>query len=253
MVIGLVQFDPVWENKEKNMERIHSLLEQMDGKPDLLIFPELTLTGFTMRSRSFAETVDGVTADFFAQVAEDTKTGMVYGVIEQQNGEFFNSAVFLNDQGKRIGCYRKIHPFSFTGEDRFYQPGNGPVIIGFNGFTFGLSICYDLRFPELFRQYGKNRCDAIINIANWPVQRIEHWNTLLRARSIENICFVFACNRVGDDKSNHYPGNSGIFSPAGTPLLTANDEEKIFIFDIDPGQTKVVREKFPFLNDIRLI
>ena len=253
MVIGLVQFDPVWENKEKNMDRIRNLIKEMSTTPDLLIFPELTLTGFTMRSRSFAEPFDGRTTDFFIQVAIDSGAGVVYGMIEKNGDGFYNSAVFIDKQGGQTGCYRKIHPFSFTGEDRFYEPGSEPVIVSFMDYTFGLTICYDLRFPELFRYYGKQRCDSIISIANWPVQRIEHWNTLLPARAIENLCFIIACNRVGDDKSNHYPGSSSIFSPAGKTLLTAGEKEQICLMDIDLNQTGVIRSEFPFLNDIRLL
>ena len=253
MKIGLVQYDPVWEHKEKNMERIRHILSDFTSHPDLLIFPELTLTGFTMRSRSFAESLHDKTYTFFSNLALSIKSGIIFGMIENRQGQFYNSAVYLNKRGEIVDCYRKIHPFSFTGENRFYNAGVEPVMITLDGFKIGLTICYDLRFPELFRRYGMQNCDGIINIANWPVQRIAHWQVLLKARAIENLSYIFACNRVGNDKSNLYPGGSQIVSPTGQLLLEANDQPGLFICDVDMSQTVSVRAEFPFLQDIRLI
>jgi omega-amidase len=254
MKIGLAQINPLWEDKEKNKTKILDLLKDVDlTSVDLLVFPELTLTGFTMRSRSFAETLDGPSLDFFAVFASSQKSDIIFGLIEKSGENYFNSLIHINTSGEVVAKYRKIHPFSFTGEDRFYAAGSEPVMTKLSGYQFGLSICYDLRFPELFRMFGQQRVAGIINIANWPVQRIDHWSSLLKARAIENLCFVIAVNRVGNDKSNKYNGLSSVYSPTGKPIAQISDTEKVEVVDINLEDVAETRKKFPFLDDIRLI
>lgn len=254
MKIGLAQLNPVWEDKEKNKTKIGDLLKDVDlTSVDLLVFPELTLTGFTMRSRSFAETESGPSIDFFANLAISHKSHIIYGLIEESGKNYYNSLIHLNESGEVLAKYRKIHPFSFTGEDRFYAAGSEPITTELGGYKFGLSICYDLRFPELFRKFGQQRVAGIINIANWPVQRIDHWSSLLKARAIENLCFVIAVNRVGNDKSNKYNGLSSVYSPTGKPIAQISDTEKVEVVDINLEDVAQTRKKFPFLEDIRLI
>ncbi len=254
MKIGLAQINPAWENKQESMQKITGLLENNDlSGVDLLIFPEMTLTGFTMRSRSFAETEQGETFHYFSEMARTTGTNIIYGFIESADRNYYNTLMHIGTNGLVAAKYRKIHPFSFTGENRFYSAGSEPMITEICGAPFGLSICYDLRFPELFRSYGKQRVTGIINIANWPVQRIDHWSSLLKARAIENLCFVMAVNRIGNDKSNKYNGASTIISPAGNKLMEIKDEERIVLVEIDVQDVAYTRVKFPFLDDIKLI
>lgn len=177
----------------------------------------------------------------------------MYGVIEKGKNKNFNTLVHLNNQGKIIKTYRKIHPFSYSKEDKNYGKGKDIVISKVQGFKIGLSICYDLRFPELYRFYGKEKVDIIIDIANWPDTRIEHWRTLLKARAIENQCFVVGVNRVGSDPYVNYNGFSSVFNPMGKELLAVENKEKIFDVEIDKALVNEVRENLPFLKDIRLI
>ena len=114
-------------------------------------------------------------------------------------------------------------------------------------------MCYDLRFPELFRKYGKKKTHLIVNIANWPDTRIEHWRTLLKARAIENQCFVAGVNRVGKDPKLYYIGFSSLFDPTGKEIVAVENEEHVILIDLDKNFVKEVREKFPFLEDIKLI
>ncbi len=117
----------------------------------------------------------------------------------------------------------------------------------------GLSICYDLRFPELYRLYAKEKVHLIIDIANWPDTRIEHWRSLLKARAIENQCYVAGINRVGDDPKLHYNGFSSVFDPMGKELVAVENDERIIEAEIDKSYVNDVRKKLPFLNDMRFI
>ena len=128
-----------------------------------------------------------------------------------------------------------------------------PIITNIAGIQIGLSVCYDLRFPELFRFYAKERADLIINIANWPDTRIDHWRTLLKARAIENQFYVAGVNRVGDDQKLHYNGFSSVFDPMGKELVSVKNQEKIITAEIDKDYVKEIRKKLPFLQDMRLI
>jgi len=250
--IGLVQYSPVWEDKKLSIEKIKKLVE---SSPDinLLIFPEMTLTGFTMKSKDFAEDIEGESYWFFKSIARKKKCAILYGVIEKGKKKNFNTLAHINNQGKIISSYRKIHPFSYSKEDIFYGKGKSPTITKVKSIKIGLSICYDLRFPELYRFYAKEKVDMIVDIANWPDTRIEHWRTLLKARAIENQCYVVGVNRIGDDPKLHYNGFSSVFDPMGKEIVAVENEEKVITVEIDKSVVDEVRKKLPFLNDMRLI
>ena len=253
MYINLVQYSPVWENKEANKEKIIKLISSGLIKESVLILPEMTLTGFTMKSNVFAEDLKGESFQFFAKTAIDNDVHVIGGLIEKDEGSFYNTLILVNPLGELLASYRKIHPFSYSGENKFYTPGNNTIITEINGWKTGLSICYDLRFPELFRQYAKQKVELIIVIANWPDTRIGQWKILLCARAIENQCYVAAVNRVGDDPRLHYNGCSCIFDPMGNEVAFLPDLEKIISGDISKENVNQVRNKFPFLDDISLI
>ena len=253
MKIGLVQYHPQWEKKDLSKTKIVNLLGQISSKIDLLIFPELTLTGFTMRSKRFAEKIKGESINFFSSLAEKFSCHIIAGFIEEDQARYYNTLVHLAHDSGLVCKYRKIHPFSFTGENRYYASGNQPTITEIKGLRFGLSICYDLRFPELYRQYAKDGVEVMVDIANWPVDRIEHWYALLKARAIENQCYMIGVNRVGSDKSLSYPGWSAVFGPFGDELICQKDNEDVIIIDVHGEEVKKIRETYPFLNDISLI
>ena len=252
MKVGLVQYNPIWEDKNSNSEKIKNLVRNISDV-DLLVFPEMTLTGFTMKSRVFTENSDGQTFNFFMRLAKEKKCSVIYGFIEKGKKKNFNTLVHLNNQGKIVNSYRKIHPFSYSSENIFYGKGKSPVITKVKGIKIGLSICYDLRFPELFRFYAKEKVDVIVNIANWPDTRIEHWRTLLKARAIENQCYVVGVNRVGEDPKLNYNGFSSCYNPMGKEIISVENDEKVILVDIDKNLVKDVRKKLPFLEDISLI
>jgi omega-amidase len=250
--IGLVQYGSEWENKNASIDKIKNLVSQSSAT-DILIFPEMTLTGFTMKSNDFAESINGDTQNYFSLLAKEKKCAIMYGFIEKGKKKNFNTLVHLNNQGKIIKTYRKIHPFSYSNEDVYYGKGKETVSTKVKGIKFGLSICYDLRFPELYRFYAKQKVHAIIDIANWPDTRIEHWRALLRARAIENQCYAIGVNRVGKDPKLNYNGYSSVFDPMGKEIVSIENEEKVIITDIDKNYVNDVRKNLPFLDDIRLI
>ena len=252
MKIGLVQYNPKWEDKETNKEKIRSMVSGFNDI-DLFVFPEMSLTGFTMSSEKFAEGIQGESYRFFSEIAVNKSTNIIAGVIERTKNRIYNTAIHINPKGRLEKLYRKIHPFSYSTEDENYDAGSRPSIGKIKKWKFGFTICYDLRFPELFRKYGKKRVHFIVNIANWPDSRIEHWRTLLKARAIENQCYVLGVNRVGDDPKLHYPGFSSVFDPMGKEIVNVENEEKIIVAELDKEYIKKVREKFPFLEDMKMI
>jgi predicted amidohydrolase len=252
MKIALVQYNPVWEDKEANKKKILSLVK---GSKDveLFIFPEMTLTGFTMKSDEFAEGIQGDSFRFFSSFAKEKNTNILAGIIERRNTRIYNTLIHIKPDGNLVKLYRKIHPFSFSGEDENYDAGVRPAITKIKKWKIGLTICYDLRFPELFRKYGKKKSHLIVNIANWPDTRIEHWKTLLKARAIENQCYIAGVNRVGDDPGLHYPGFSSVFDPMGKEIVSIENEGRVIEVELNKEYVREVREKLPFLEDKKLI
>jgi len=253
MKIGLIQYSPVWEDKDANKEKITSSLKKENGDVDLLIFPEMTLTGFSMRSETYAEEIEGESFAYFSSLAEKFDCDIIAGVIIKRSAKYFNTIIHIEKSGKLKNHYHKIHPFSFSDEDKHFSAGDKPVITAIDDWKIGLSICYDLRFPELYRYYAKEKVHLIINIANWPDTRIEHWRSLLKARAIENQCFVAGVNRVGKDPKLNYTGFSSMYDPIGKEIVAVENEERIILAEIAKTEVEDVRGKLPFLDDIKLI
>lgn len=252
MKIALVQYSPAWEDKEANKYKIHSLIKDIAGV-ELFILPEMSLTGFTMKSKEMSETIQGDSFRYFSSIAKEKNTNIFAGIIERRNNRIYNTLIHIKPDGNLLKLYRKIHPFSYSGENEYYFAGVKPAITKIRKWKIGLSICYDLRFPELFRKYGKKRTHLIVNIANWPDTRIEHWRTLLKARAIENQCYLAGVNRVGKDPKLNYVGFSSVFDPMGKEIVTVDNEEKVIVAELDKNFINEVRENFPFLDDIKLI
>ena len=252
MKIALVQYCPVWEDKNANKEKILPLLKDI-VEVELIILPEMTLTGFTMKSEEIAEGIQGDSFRFFSSIAQEKATNIFAGIVEKRNTKNYNTLIHIKPDGKLVKLYRKLHPFSYSSENEHYDAGTKPAITKIKNWKIGLTICYDLRFPELFRKYGKKRTHLIVNIANWPDTRIEHWRTLLKARAIENQCYVVGVNRVGDDPKLNYPGFSSVFDPMGKEIISVEGEEKVIVVNLDMNYVNEVRAKFPFINDIKLI
>lgn len=253
MEISLFQFNPKWEDKSFNMQRILSILEKYSHVGEILLFPEMTLTGFSMNTSSLAEKMCDSTIAFCSAIARKYQTNVFAGMIEKFDDNYYNTLIHITPQGNLKNKYRKIHPFSYSSENKYFKAGSNLVVSKVHNWKIGLSICYDLRFPELYRFYAKMGVDLIIDIANWPDARIEHWSSLLKARAIENQCYIAGVNRVGRDLKLNYNGFSAVFDPMGKEIGTAKSKETILTVKLDKNYVKEVRKKLPFLNDMKLI
>ena len=253
MRVGLVQYAPDWESPAENRKRLTSIVQGRIHGVDLLVFPEMTLTGFSMESEAFAEMADGAGMLFFQQLAADAETHILAGLIKREDDRCYNALVHFDRTGRVEACYRKIHLFSLAGEDRFYAAGRTPVVTRTEQASIGLSVCYDLRFPELYRHYSKQGASVMVDIANWPAVRVDHWTQFLKARAIENQCFMVGVNRVGSDPLHAYCGCSAVYDPLGNEVVCAGDDAGVTVADLDLKQVDLTRKMFPFLNDIKLI
>lgn len=250
MKIALVSLNQVWEDKEANLLLCENYIKKASASStDLIIFPEMTLTGFSTNIKKTAEDENSSnTIKNFQDLAKQYGIAIHFGVVISDKNKALNKSCVIDDYGNIISMYSKIHPFSFAGEDKLFNPGNALSIVDLKGYRIGLSICYDLRFPELYSALAQES-DMIINIANWPKKRIDHWNTLLKARAIENQTFLIGVNRTGVDGSNlKYKESSNIFNANGEKLdYERFDDMKIF--DIDKNWTQLFKSKFSTFKD----
>ncbi|RJQ47982.1 MAG: carbon-nitrogen family hydrolase [Nitrospiraceae bacterium] len=254
MNIALVQLNIKWESKRENYERAEFFAGRASREgSDIIVFPEMFNTGFSMNISAIAEDEDGETAEVLSKIAKQYNMNIIAGFAAKAfNGKKGkNIAVVFDRKGECIATYTKLHPFSLAGEDQYYTAGSGPVIFNVNGIKASIFICYDLRFPEVFRMVAKD-VQAIFIIANWPSSRREHWETLLKARAIENQCYIIGVNRTGTDGNGiDYPGLSRVYGPSGSEVCCANDIDEFIKCRINPGEVAEVRARFPFQRDMR--
>jgi predicted amidohydrolase len=161
----------------------------------------------------------------------------------------YNTAVTFNPSGECISVYRKIHPIPALREDQFHLPGKAEESLALNSFKFTPAICYDLRFPELFRDGLSLGSNLFVVLGCWPKSRIEHWVTLLKARAIENQAYVIGVNRVGNDRELEYGGRSMIVSPTGEVLADASDETTVIQSTIEETKVREWRNSFPAVQE----
>ena len=250
-VIGC-QIDSVWENKEASHHKVRTLLNQnAPPKGALVVLPEMFATGFSMNVAAITDSSSRVTQDFLARTANDYGVYLTGGIVTTDaSGKGRNESVTYSPDGNEIARYCKIHPFTLGGELQHYVSGSHTLVFNCEGFNLAPFICYDLRFPEIFRVAACQGANLFTVIASWPAARIHHWVTLLRARAIENQAYVIGVNRCGDDPKNSHPGNSLIIDPRGHVLAEADSAECTISAELDLPSLLSYRKDFPFLNDI---
>lgn len=251
MRIALVSLDQKWEDKTANLQRCKAFTAQAKSlDAALVIFPEMTLTGFSMNTASSVEDAEqSPSIKAFSEIARANQIAMVAGVVVQAGDKAGNALVAFSIDGVEQARYFKIHPFSFAGEDQFFQPGNKLAKMNMPEFTLGFSICYDLRFPELYSALAKD-CDVLVNIANWPKRRVSHWRTLLQARAIENQAFVIGVNRIGlDGNGLEYENSSVIVNANGEFIEPVLTEGEMDIYEISRHELLDFRRGFSTRQD----
>jgi predicted amidohydrolase len=219
----------------------------------MIVLPEMFDVGFTMDSAVACDASEA-TKLFLAELARSTKSFVIAGhAMRDADGRATNGASVFDAAGKSIARYVKCHGFTPAGEHVAYAAGDGPTIFDWGGLKVAPLVCYDLRFPELFRAAVKLGAEVFVVIANWPSARVGHWVTLAKARAIENQAYVVAVNRCGRDPKYSYPGRSLIIDPKGEVLAEAGDGVAVLSAEIDPKISRDWRRDFPALRDAKFL
>jgi predicted amidohydrolase len=247
-----VQHDIVWEDRDANFARLAPRIAAAAGAGARLVaLTEMFSTGFSMDAERIAEPAGGPSASFLAEQAARHDVWVCGSVPERDaTGEKpWNRLVLAGPDGA-LHRYEKIHPFSYAGEHERYGAGTRLVTVPVDDVAVSLFVCYDLRFADEFWGVAPHT-DLYVVVANWPESRRLHWQTLLRARAIENQAYVLATNRVGEGGRLAYAGDSCVIDPMGEVLASAAGAETIVLADVDPEVVRATRKRFPFLADRR--
>lgn len=246
MNIILLQTDIIWQKPEGNRSHIESIVATLPDA-DVIILPEMFTTGFCTSPKGVAEEVNSETLEWMQKIAKEKGIAIGGSVATLDNGYYYNRFYFVKPDGE-FTTYDKRHLFSYAGEDKEYTAGDNRVIVKYKGVRILLQICYDLRFPVFSRNRGDY--DMIIYIASWPTSRIDAWRTLVRARAIENQCYVVAVNRVGTDPGNTYNGATALIDYLGRTIVEAEDNKEEAIQGyVDMKALNDFRSSFPALQD----
>lgn len=253
MKAALAQMDIIWEEKEKNEKKAEDMIkEAKKERADFILFPEMSLTGFSMNVQKIGEEKKNrnvySSIERMSRLSKKYQIALGFGYVEKSGIRGKNHYVVLGKDGQILSDYVKIHPFSYGGENQYYDSGDKIIRFKLKNLNFGVFICYDLRFPEIFCR-SCEKTEVFIVAANWPERRREHWMTLLRARAIENQCYVLGVNRTGTGGGIRYVGDSMAVDPYGNVIDCLREKEGIVFCKIDAETVKDWREQFPQRKD----
>lgn len=253
MKIACIQFDIKWEEPKANFSKVSSLIKEGANKGVRLIcLPELFSTGVTMNSLKFAEDINDKTCKFLSTQAKSNGIYLLGSFIEKNENKLPQNTTVVYDTKGELRCkYNKNHVFTYGEEHKAYSNGNGLATFNLDGFNVFPFICYDLRFPEIFRIAIDNGADVFVITANWPNPRKNHWISLLKARAIENQAYVIGVNRVGKALELSFFGCSMIISPEGKIIGEVSDNEEILVGEIRYDNLIYWRKTFNSLKDRR--
>lgn len=243
----------VSEDKMLNRIKAEEFIKKAAAEnSSFILFPEMSLTGFSMKTDIMGEEKEGDSIAWFKKQAYENNINIGFGYIEKpsEKSKAKNNFAVISRSGEILDIYSKIHPFSFGKEAEYYEGGNTISTFDVDNVAVTSFICYDLRFPEIF-QIASKKSQLITIAANWPKARIYHWQTLLKARAIENQCYIAAVNRTGTGGSLEYSGSSMIIDPTGKVLAMADDTESLLICNIDIDEVSSLRDSFKLKADRR--
>lgn len=250
--ISLIQSDLHWEDSTANRAMFEEKIWQIDQPTDVIVLPEMFTTGFSMDPVDLAERMGLLTVRWMRQMAEQTKAVITGSLIVEEDQQYYNRLIWMPPVGDHQ-VYNKRHLFRMADEHKAYAPGQERLIVNHKGWNICPMICYDLRFPVWSRnRMGAERMDydLLLYVANWPEVRIQAWNTLLRARAIENLAYVAGVNRIGSDGSGiFHNGQSAVFGPAGEVIVPGGDGERIISITLSADQLTTHRNRFPAWRD----
>ncbi|MGC8829170.1 MAG: nitrilase-related carbon-nitrogen hydrolase [Verrucomicrobiia bacterium] len=246
-----VQPDIIWKDANANIEKLKQTIDRVKPAPDsLVVLPEMFCSGFSMDVETVCQHYQSAVVNQLRTIARNYKVCLVAGVPMRGRGrKGRNMALGFSPQGKLIYQVAKIHSFSPAGEEKYFQSGNEVRLFNHKGWKISAFICYDLRFPEIFRAATSAGAQILLLIANWPSERAPHWIPLLQARAIENLAYVVGVNRCGNSPSHKYDGNSVIIDPWGKIIAQADDKECVITAELSIDNLKKIRNDFPALKD----
>jgi len=247
--LTLVQPDMIWEDKAANLRQYESLLSAKDAQRQVVLLPEMFTTGFSMNPAPLAESMDGPSVQWMRHMARQHRIILCGSLIISEGGHYYNRLIWMQPDGVHYH-YDKRHLFTYAGEQKQYTPGNKKLIVQVNGWRICPLICYDLRFPVFSRNDAAQPYDLLLYVANWPQKRSLAWQTLLRARAIENQCYVAGVNRVGQDGNGHdYAGDSALLNPMGETVWEESNHPAVKTLVINKALLTEYRAHFPVLKD----
>ena len=246
--VATLQANLLWEDIEGNILKLSEMLDTINGKPNIVILPEMFTTGFSMNASQLAEEPNGKTFNWMLKTSKSKGFALCGSFIVREGSRFFNRFHFVTPSGSFF-VYDKRHLFSYANEDKIYTPGEHRLVFEYMGWRIMPQICYDVRFPVWTR--NRDDYDLLINVASFPGARREIWRTLLKARAIENQCYVAASNRVGIDGLGHYyTGDSMLINSVGHPVAEIlPGAEGIAQSSFSMAELIEFRKQFPVLLD----
>ncbi|PWL40111.1 amidohydrolase [Flagellimonas aquimarina] len=244
--IALVQSHLLWENPQANREVFSKKISSIQKNVDLIVLPEMFSTGFTMSPENIKVSEGENTVKWMLQQAKMNDVAIIGSIAFKENNRYFNRLFFVYPNGE-YKSYDKKHTFTLAGEDKVYRAGNNKLIVDYNGYKICPLICYDLRFPVWARNVEDY--DILVYVANWPKPRVTAWDTLLKARAIENMCYCIGVNRIGlDGLGYEYSGHSAVYDVLGNQMVYS-DKEEILYAVLDKDHIDSTRNKLKFLQD----
>jgi predicted amidohydrolase len=252
MNVAALQMDIAWEDRPTNHARVRSQVGELQGLDGgLLVLPELFATGFSMETQKTRPGPEWQDAALLRELAHGTGALVIGGSVGARAHHLHNEALVMSPTGDLLARYAKIHPFGPGNEGASYRAGSEVVVVDWAGHRICPLICYDLRFPEVFRAGLDHGATLFVVIASWPARRAQHWMTLLQARAIENQAFVLGVNRCGTDPIGSYSGRSCLVSPHGVVVADAGEIPGMLRATADPELVGRWRTEFPAARDRR--